>query len=63
MLRNGRLMCGGSIIGDNTVLTAAHCCDGKSASSISVRAGTLEHAKGGVVRYIRGSVQGQLGGS
>ena len=42
-------MCGGSIIGDNTVLTAAHCCDGKSASSISVRAGTLEHARGGVV--------------
>ena len=49
MLKSGRLMCGGSIIGDNTVLTAAHCCDGKSASSISVRAGTLEHARGGVV--------------
>ena len=52
MLRSGRLMCGGSIIGDNTVLTAAHCCDGVSASSISVRAGTLEHAKGGVVSRI-----------
>merc|ERR1712062_406314 len=35
------LKSGGSIIGDNTVLTAAHCCDGVSASSISVRAGTL----------------------
>merc|ERR1712004_30426 len=49
MMRSGSLRCGGSIIGDNTVLTAAHCCDGVSASSISIRAGTLEHAKGGVV--------------
>ena len=45
----GSLRCGGAIIGDNVVLTAAHCCDGVSASSVSVRAGSLRHSSGGEV--------------
>ena len=45
----GSLICGGSWIGGNKVLTAAHCCDGSSASSVTVRAGTSRHASGGSV--------------
>ena len=32
-------MCGGSILNSNHVMTAAHCCEGFSASSIYVIAG------------------------
>jgi len=42
MLRGGvggSLMCGGSLISANKVITAAHCCDGQSPSRIGVRVG------------------------
>jgi len=42
MLRGGvggSLMCGGSLVAHNKVVTAAHCCDGQSASRIGVRVG------------------------
>ena len=35
-VRMGGYMCGGSILNDNHVMTAAHCCDGFSASQIYV---------------------------
>ena len=38
-VRMGGYMCGGSILNDNHVMTAAHCCDGFSASSVYVIAG------------------------
>merc|ERR1711881_403888 len=45
----GSLICGGAWIGGNKVLTAAHCCDGSSASAVTVRAGSAKHASGGTV--------------
>merc|ERR1712011_40235 len=35
----GSLMCGGSIVGSNKVITAGHCCDGMSASKLGVEVG------------------------
>jgi len=35
----GSLMCGGSLVSANRVITAGHCCDGQSASRLGVRVG------------------------
>merc|ERR1719309_967238 len=35
----GSLMCGGSLIAPDKVVTAGHCCDGQSASRLGVRVG------------------------
>merc|ERR1712223_1044966 len=36
----GSLMCGGSIVALDTVITAGHCCDGMSASKLGVEVGS-----------------------
>lgn len=39
--RNGAHFCGASLLNANTVITAAHCVVGQSASALRVRAGSL----------------------
>ena len=36
----GSLMCGGSLVAADTVITAGHCCDGMSASRLGVEVGS-----------------------
>merc|ERR1712098_63524 len=36
----GSLMCGGSLVKADRVITAGHCCDGQSASRLGVRVGS-----------------------
>lgn len=39
--RSGSHFCGGTLLNANTVLTAGHCTQGQTASSLTVRAGSL----------------------
>ncbi|KAH7141753.1 trypsin-like cysteine/serine peptidase domain-containing protein [Dactylonectria macrodidyma] len=47
--QSGSHFCGGTLINANTVLTAAHCSVGVSASSVRVRAGSLNRNSGGTL--------------
>ncbi|KEY74969.1 hypothetical protein S7711_01318 [Stachybotrys chartarum IBT 7711] len=45
----GSHFCGGTLVNANTVVTAAHCSTGQSASAVRVRAGSRNRSSGGVL--------------
>ncbi|MFE6872359.1 serine protease [Kitasatospora sp. NPDC057692] len=47
-LARGSHFCGGAVLDPGTVVTAAHCVAGTGADALTVRAGSLQHASGGV---------------
>ncbi|MER7705127.1 serine protease [Kitasatospora sp. NPDC097605] len=48
-LARGSHFCGGAVLDPTTVVTAAHCVAGVRPAALTVRAGSLQHASGGVL--------------
>ncbi|KAH7089599.1 trypsin-like cysteine/serine peptidase domain-containing protein [Paraphoma chrysanthemicola] len=49
---SGSHFCGGTLLNANTVISAAHCYFGRTSSSWSIRAGSLNRGSGGVVSTV-----------
>lgn len=48
--------CGGSIINQDTILTAAHCVYGDSPEELQIRAGSEMRSRGGQIIFVRNIV-------
>jgi len=51
--KSGSHFCGGSIINADTIVTAAHCLQGRKASKVFVRLGSTLYNEGGILVAVR----------
>lgn len=50
LLENSKVFCGGTIISERKILTAAHCLEGKNnVKKLQVRVGSSNPSEGGVL--------------
>lgn len=52
ILNQNKLLCGGTILNQKIVITAAHCIDNENVSSLRVRAGSANPYFGGQIRNV-----------
>lgn len=52
MQYNGQHICGGSIVNNRTIVTAAHCVNDFQPDNLSIRAGSSLHSSGGITKNV-----------